>query len=179
MGLKDFILKRIVIGLDKSMFQQEEWVAKERRGNVLFQKKGELYSTFDKTNFSKIIQGFRDIVDNLGVSKILIDLPNNDALSNVLSPKSGLKSKIQELIKTITRWQAPTIEINSSLQATSVGNWDSAQGYSNVVVKDVSTKRPVLYMLPDFSQRSYLLPQVRFSISPVYRYPYFNITDAA
>lgn len=180
MELKEFTLKRIVIGLDKSMFQQEKWVAKERKGNGLFQKKGELYSTFDKTNFSTIIQGFRDIIDNLGVSKILIDLPNNDMLSNVLSPKNGLFSgKIQELIKTITKWRAPTIEVNSSLQATSVTNWNSAQGYSNVVVKAASTKKPVLYTLPDFSQRSYIMPQVRFSISPEYRYPYFNITGAA
>lgn len=161
MGLKDFVLKRIVIGLDKSMFQQEEWVAKERKTDGLFYKKGDLYSTYDKTNFSTIVQGVKDIVDNLGISKILIDLPGNDTLSNVLSPKSGMISKVQDFIKSITQYR------------------NSAQGYSNVVVKDASTKSPVLCTLPDLSQQSYVLPQVRFSISPAYRYPYFNITSAA
>ena len=179
MDLKDFILKRIVIGLDKSMFQQEKWVAKERKTNGLFYKKGDLYSTYDKTNFSTIIQGVKDVVDNLGISKILIDLPGNDTMSNVLSPKSGIISKAQDLIETINRWKAPTIGIDSSLRATSVANWDSAQGYSNAVVKEVSIKSPVLYTLPDFSQRSYVLPQIRFSISSAYRYPYLNITGVA
>lgn len=176
MGLTAFTLKRIVTGLDQSMFQQEEWVAKKREHNGLFQKKAELYSTFDKTKLSTVIQGMKDVIDKLGVGKILIDLPGNAALSDVFSPGDGLIGEIQDLIKTSRRqWRAPKIVIDaSSLQAGAVTNWDSAQGYSKVRVQKIPAKSPVLYMRPDLLRRSYIVPWLCFSLLPMYRYPYFN-----
>jgi len=167
MNLKEFIAKRFVVGLNKSMFQEEKWVTKE-------DKKGNLYSTFDKTNFAKIINGLREPIDKLGVSKFLIDLPKNDTLSNIIASPSGVIDKIKDYVKTLNQWLPPTVELDSSLQETRVSNWSSAQGYSTV---RVVTPEPVIVVNPVPSVQSYILPSVQLNISSQYRYPYLNLAD--
>ena len=93
MTFSEFLLKRITIGLDKSLFKQEKLVTKIKDDGSKIRK-------FEETNFTKIIKAIRIPVDDLGIKKLLIGLEPSGSLDNILSPKSGIIGKVQSIIKS-------------------------------------------------------------------------------
>ena len=165
MSFSEFLLKRITIGLDKSLFKQEVLITKVKDDGTKVRK-------FEETNFSKIIKAIRIPVDDLGIKKLLIGLEPSGSLDNVLSPKIGIIGKIQSIVKSLNKWTPPTIHIDQNLRVTKVENANSLQGYSKV---KVIKPEPVIDVNPVPLKPSYVLPSMQFNISTKYRYPYLNL----
>lgn len=165
MTFTEFLLKRVTIGLDKSLFKQEELVTKIKDDGSRIRK-------FEETNFTKIIKAIRIPVDDLGIKKLLIGLEPSGSLDNVVSPKSGIIGKIQSIIKSLDKWAPPTVHIDKDLQVIEVENASSFRGYSKV---KVITPEPVIDINPVPSRPSYVLPSMQYNISTRYRYPYLNL----
>lgn len=169
MSFTEFMFKRLAIGLDKSVFQQEKINIKEY-------KDGTIYSKFEKTNFSTIVEGIRIPIDDIGIGKLLIGLEPSGELKTILDPSSGLIGKIQTIKTAVTGWLPPKITLDTSSKAAGVTNWDSLQGYSNVeIVKPIV---PVVNICPVVNQNTYVLPKMQFNINTAFRYPYFNVSAA-
>jgi len=169
MDFTEFMFKRLAIGLDKSVFQQEKIEIKEY-------KDGTVYSKFEKTNFSTIVKGIRIPIDDIGIGKILMGLESSGKLKTILDPSSGLIGKIQDINTAISGWLPPKITLDTSFKATGVTNWDSLQGYSNVEV--VKPTIPVVNVCPIVNQPTYILPKMQFNINTTFKYPYFNVNMA-
>ena len=169
MNFTEFMFKRLAIGLDNSVFQQEKINIKEY-------KDGTIYSKFEKTNFSKIVEGIRIPIDDIGIGKLLIGLEPSGELKTILDPSSGLIGKIQNIKTAVTGWLPPKITLDTSAKATGVTNWDSLQGYSNVEI--VNPIVPVVNICPIVNQNTYVLPKMQFNINTAFRYPYFNVSAA-
>lgn len=169
MNFTEFMFKRLAIGLDKSVFQQEKINIKEY-------KDGTIYSKFEKTNFSTIVEGIRIPIDDIGIGKLLIGLEPSGELKTILDPSSGLIGKIQNIKTAVTGWLPPKIILDTSSKVTGITNWDSLQGYSNVEV--VKPTVPVVNICPAVNQHTYVLPKMQFNINTAFRYPYFNVSAA-
>lgn len=166
MTFTEFILKRVVIGLDKSMFKQEKLITEVDK------KTGQKIRKFDSTPFAKAIKVVRIPVDDLGIKKLLVGLEPSGSLDNILSPKSGIIGKIQSIVKSLNKWNPPTIHIDQDLRVTKVENANSLQGYSKV---QVIKPEPVIDVNRVPLKPSYVLPSMQFNISTKYRYPYLNL----
>ena len=169
MNFNEFMFKRLAIGLDKSVFQQEKINIKEY-------KDGTIYSKYEKTNFSTIVEGIRIPIDDIGIGKLLIGLEPSGELKTILDPSSGLIGKIQNIKTAVSGWLPPKITLDVSSKATSVTNWDSLQGYSSVEV--VKPTVSVVNICPVVNQNTYVLPKMQFNINTSFRYPYFNVGSA-
>lgn len=169
MTFTEFMLKRLAIGLDNSVFQQEKI-------NIKKYKDGTVYHKYEKTNFSTIVKGIRIPIDDIGIGKLLIGLEPSGEIKTILDPSSGLIGKIQNIITAVSGWLPPKITLDTSLKATGITNWDSLQGYSNVVVD--KPKVTVVNICPIVNQRTYVLPEIQFNINTAFRYPYFNVSAA-
>lgn len=165
MTFSEFIAKRAMIGLDKSLFKQEALITKVKDDGTRVRK-------YDDTNFSKIIKVIRIPVDDLGIKKLLVGLEPSGTLDNVLSPKSGIIGKVQSIITSFNKWSLPTVHIDKDLSVIKVENGTSMQGYSNV---QIVKPEPIIEKNPVPSMPSYVLPSMQFNISTGYRYPYFNL----
>lgn len=169
MNFTEFMFKRLAIGLDKSVFQQEKINIKEYED-------GTIYSKYEKTNFSTIVEGIRIPIDDIGIGKLLIGLEPCGELKTILDPSSGLIGKIQNIKTAVNGWLPPKITLDIFSKATVVTNWDSLQGYSNVeVVKPIDS---VVNICPVINQNTYILPKMQFNINTSFRYPYFNVSAA-
>ena len=160
MTFSEFLLKRITIGLDKSLFKQEKLVTKIKDDGSKIRK-------FEETNFTKIIKAIRIPVDDLGIKKLLIGLEPSGSLDNILSPKSGIIGKVQSIIKSLKKWTPPIIDIDTGLYASNTKKTSSMGKYS--------VTKPVIEMNPVPSMPSYVLPPMQLNISTQYRYPYLNL----
>lgn len=169
MNFTEFMFKRLAIGLDKSVFQQEKI-------NIKVYKDGTIYSKFEKNNFSTIVEGIRIPIDDIGLGKLLIGLEPSGELKTILDPSSGLIGKIQNIKTAVTGWLPPKITLDTSSKITGITNWDSLQGYSNVEV--VKPTVPVVNICPVVNQHTYVLPKMQFNINTAFRYPYFNVGAA-
>lgn len=169
MTFTEFMLKRLSIGLDKSLFRQEKLQTKKKEDGTRYRK----YYT---TNFSTIVEGIRIPIDDIGIGKILIGLEPSGKLETILDPGSGLLGNTKDIITKLSSWLPPKIVLGNSLQATDVIHRDSLQGYSNVEV--VKTIEPVVNICPVVKQPTYVLPKLQFNINTSFRYPYFNVSPA-
>lgn len=170
MTFKEFIAKRILIGLDNSMFKEQKLTTEWDK------EKGYEIRKYRNTNLTKIFNGIRLPVDNLGLGKILVDWTKNDTLSNVISPKGGLIEGIQDIAKAIDKPSIPEIKVDNKFRSDNTKSWNRAQSRFNM---PAIRGNAVLNMRQATSRPSYIVPAVKFNVSTQFRYPYFNIEYGA
>lgn len=165
MSFSEFLLKRVVIGLDKSMFKQEALKTTVRDDGTEVRK-------YEDTNFTKIIKVIRIPVDDLGIKKLLAGLEPSGSLDNVLPSQKGIIQRIESIVKSCKKWAPPIIHVDEDLHMVKVENGSSLQGYSGV---KVIRPEPVVEANPIPLKPSYILPSMQFNFATKSRYPYLNL----
>lgn len=165
MSFSEFLLKRVAIGLDKSMFKQEVLKTTVRDDGTEVRK-------YEDTNFTKIIKVIRIPVDDLGIKKLLAGLEPSGSLDNVLPSQKGIIQRIESIVKSRKKWAPPIIHVDEGLHMVKVENGSSLQGYSGV---KVIRPEPVVEANPVPLKPSYILPSMQFNFATKSRYPYLNL----
>lgn len=94
MTLGEFVGKRLLIGLDKSVLKEETLTTKEVNGEIV--------RIYDSTNLSKVMETLRSPIDGIGITKLIVDSVDRTFLENIISPKGGIIQDVRDMVNVIT-----------------------------------------------------------------------------
>ena len=160
---RDFIAKRMTIGLNKTFLEEQIFDRKEKK--------------YVDTDFSKVIKKGKIVTDDLGLFKLLTGNLSDD-ISYQTNAKNGLWQNFMKIRKQTQIWESPQVgfEKGNSGKVTEVENWDSAKGYFDKrKVEPQKSSLPKMEIYMDMTLPMYVLPTIKFQIKFNYRYPYYNV----